>query len=42
MLVDEQPLLISHVRRKYDYAGKALFEDANAWVALSEIFTSMV
>jgi hypothetical protein len=41
MLVDEQPSLISHVRRKYDYAGKALFEDANAWVALSEIFTSM-
>jgi hypothetical protein len=42
MLVDEQPSLISHVRRKYDYAGKALFEDANAWVALSEIFTSMM
>jgi hypothetical protein len=41
MLVDEQPSLISHVRREYDYAGKALFEDANAWVALSEIFISM-
>jgi hypothetical protein len=41
MLVDKQPSLISHVRRKYNYAGKALFEDANAWVALSEIFTSI-
>jgi hypothetical protein len=41
MLVDQQPSLMSHIRRKYDCAGKALFEDANAWVALSEIFTSM-
>jgi len=30
------------VRKKYDDAGKALFEDANAWVALSEIFTSIL
>jgi hypothetical protein len=42
MLVDQQPSLISHIRRKWDYAGKALFEDTNAWVALSEIFTSMM
>jgi hypothetical protein len=41
MLVDQQPSLMSHIRRKYDLAGKALFEDANAWGALSEIFTSM-
>jgi hypothetical protein len=41
MLVDQQPSLIPHIRRKYNYAGKALFEDTNAWVALSEIFTSM-
>lgn len=41
MLVDQQPSLLSHVRRKYNHAGKALFEDANAWGALSEIFTSM-
>jgi hypothetical protein len=41
MLVDQQPSLMSHIRRKYDCAGKTLFEDANAWVALSEIFTSM-
>ncbi|OWY53296.1 HET-D protein [Alternaria alternata] len=41
MLVDQQPSLMSHIRRKYACAGKALFEDANAWVALSEVFTSM-
>jgi hypothetical protein len=40
--VDQQPSLISHVRKKYDHAGKSLFEDANAWVALSEIFTSIL
>ncbi|KAF1833831.1 hypothetical protein BDW02DRAFT_648127, partial [Decorospora gaudefroyi] len=42
MLVDQQPSLMLHIRRKYDHAGKALFEDANAWVALSKIFTSMM
>jgi len=42
MLVDQQPSLIWHIRKKYDHASKALFEDANAWVAVSEIFMSMV
>ena len=42
LLVDQQPLLISHIRKKHDHAGKALFEDANAWVALSEIFTAIL
>jgi hypothetical protein len=42
LLVDQQPSLISHIRKKHDHAGKALFEDANAWVALSEIFTSIL
>ncbi|KAH7418866.1 NACHT domain-containing protein [Cadophora sp. MPI-SDFR-AT-0126] len=42
LLVDQQPLLVSHVREKYDDAGKVLFEDANAWVALSEIFVSIL
>jgi hypothetical protein len=30
ILVSQQPSLISHIRTKYDHAGKALFEDANA------------
>ncbi|PVH90374.1 HET-domain-containing protein, partial [Periconia macrospinosa] len=42
MLVHQQPSLVSHVRKKHDHAGKALFEDANAWVALSEIFTDVL
>ncbi|CAO2657539.1 Nn.00g036650.m01.CDS01 [Neocucurbitaria sp. VM-36] len=42
MLVDQQPSLVTHLRKKYDYAGKALFEDANAWFALSEIFVNIL
>jgi hypothetical protein len=42
MLAGQQPSLISHIRKKYDHAGKALFEDANAWFALSEIFTNIL
>ena len=35
LLIDQQPSLIRYIREKYDHAGKALFEDVNAWVALS-------
>jgi hypothetical protein len=42
LLVDKQPSLISHVWQRYDQAGKQLFEDANAWEALSKIFTSIL
>jgi hypothetical protein len=42
LLLKQQPSLISHIRDKYDYAGKALFDDVNAWVALSEIFTNVL
>lgn len=42
MLVYQQPSLISHIRKKYDYAGKSLFEDANAWIALKEIFVDIL
>jgi hypothetical protein len=42
MLVDQQPSLVSYIQKKYDQRGKTLFEDANAWVALSEIFTSIL
>ncbi|KAG9231305.1 NACHT domain-containing protein [Amylocarpus encephaloides] len=41
-LVVQQPSLLSIVRKKYDHAGKALFEDVNAWVALSEIFINIL
>ncbi|KAH0551763.1 hypothetical protein GP486_007019, partial [Trichoglossum hirsutum] len=42
LLVDQQPSLISHIRKKHDHVGKALFEDTNAWAALSEIFTNIL
>jgi hypothetical protein len=42
ILVDQQPSLVSHIQKKYDYAGKTLFEDVNAWVVLSEIFASIL
>jgi hypothetical protein len=41
-LLMSQPLLSSHVRHRYDYAGKSLFEDTNAWVALTNIFTNVL
>ena len=42
LFINQQPSLISHIRNKHDHAGKTLFEDANAWVALSEIFTNIL
>jgi hypothetical protein len=42
MLIVQQPSLTSHVRKKHDHAGKSLFEDANAWVALTEIFVDVL
>ncbi|EUC27301.1 hypothetical protein COCCADRAFT_41933 [Bipolaris zeicola 26-R-13] len=42
MLVDQQPLLAVHVRKKHDRAGRNLFNDANAWVALTEIFPAVL
>ncbi|KAL0933735.1 nwd1 protein [Colletotrichum truncatum] len=42
MLLDQEPSLISYTKSKYDKSGKALFQDANAWQAMSEIFTNML
>ena len=42
LLVNQQPSLISHIQKKHDHAGKSLFEDVNAWITLSEIFTSIL
>ncbi|KAL5373504.1 hypothetical protein DPSP01_012633 [Paraphaeosphaeria sporulosa] len=42
MLVSQEPSLASHIRNAYDRAGKALFEDANAWVALTKIFADVL
>ncbi|KAJ4221159.1 hypothetical protein NW757_014473 [Fusarium falciforme] len=42
LLVVQQPALISHVRERHDHAGKQLFEDGNAWEALSKILAAML
>ncbi|KAF1361606.1 HET-D [Lizonia empirigonia] len=42
MLVDQQPSLAVHVRKKHDREGGSLFNDANAWVALTEIFAAVL
>jgi hypothetical protein len=42
LLINQHPSLISHVQKQHDHAGKSLFEDANAWVALSDIFTNIL
>lgn len=42
MLVEQLPPLISHVRKQYDKAGKQVFDDVNAWEALSEILASIL
>ncbi|KAH7180158.1 hypothetical protein DER46DRAFT_640400 [Fusarium sp. MPI-SDFR-AT-0072] len=42
LLVVQQPALISHMREKHGHAGKQLFEDRNAWEALSKILTAMI
>jgi Cdc6-like AAA superfamily ATPase len=42
MLISQQPALISHLQMKHDQIGKALFEDANAWFVLCEIFMDIL
>lgn len=41
-LVEKNPSLLSYVRAQYDHTGRTLFEDTNAWNALSMIFTSIL
>ncbi|KAL7948846.1 quinon protein alcohol dehydrogenase-like superfamily [Trichoderma barbatum] len=41
-IIVQQPLLISHVRERYISAGKELFEDRNAWTALSKILKAIL
>lgn len=41
-LVEKQPALLSHLRNRYDRAGKAVFEDVNAWTALSRVFADIL
>ena len=42
LLIQQQPSLILHIQKQHDHAGKALFEDPKAWVALYDIFTNVL
>lgn len=42
LLADKQPSLIRRIQKKHDHAGKALFEDTNAWFAVSGIITDIL
>jgi len=42
LLVSEQHFLISHLRKKYDPAGRKLLDDSSAFYGLSDIFQQMV
>jgi hypothetical protein len=42
MLITQQPSLTCRIRKKYDRVGKTLFEDANAWVVLTELFMDVL
>ncbi|KAE9987514.1 hypothetical protein EG328_002499 [Venturia inaequalis] len=42
LLVDQQPLLILYVRKKYDPFGESLFDNTNAWTALVGIITNIL
>ena len=41
-LIEKQLLLLSHIQRRYNKAGKALFKDINTWNTLSRIFTDIL
>lgn len=42
LLIIQQPLLVSHLREKYDHAGRRLFEHADAFFSLSEVLQRML
>ncbi|KAJ4860159.1 WD domain, g-beta repeat domain-containing protein [Trichoderma breve] len=42
MIIMQRPVLISHVRKKYDHSGKKLFEDGNGWEALSKTLLAIL
>ncbi|KAK1991102.1 NACHT-domain-containing protein [Colletotrichum falcatum] len=42
MLISQHPFLATYVQDEYQYAGKRLFEDPNAWVAVSDILTKVL
>jgi hypothetical protein len=42
LMLVQQRILISHLREKFDHAGRQLFDNANAFYALSDILRDML
>ncbi|KAB2573253.1 Vegetative incompatibility protein HET-E-1 [Lasiodiplodia theobromae] len=42
LLMEQQPSLVPYVCTKYQLDGRECFEGANAWVALSKLFTAVL
>ena len=42
LLINQQPSLASHLRKRYDETGKSVFKDANAWISMLDIFTNII
>ncbi|KAH7024897.1 beta transducin-like protein HET-E2C*40 [Microdochium trichocladiopsis] len=42
MLLEQDGALLSHIEKKYEIHGRALFEDANAWHALYKVLLDML
>ncbi|APA16011.1 hypothetical protein sscle_16g107810 [Sclerotinia sclerotiorum 1980 UF-70] len=42
MLLDRQPVLLSHLQKRYEKAKEQLFKDANTFIALSEILKDIL
>ncbi|KAL6908366.1 hypothetical protein GGI43DRAFT_420241 [Trichoderma evansii] len=42
LLADKNRHLLPYIQEKYDQAGASLFQDANAWIALSQMFNKLL
>ncbi|KAL5092833.1 hypothetical protein Trisim1_000568 [Trichoderma cf. simile WF8] len=42
LMVEQQPSLVSHIQKSYKTRKEAIFQDANAWYALSNIFLDIL
>jgi hypothetical protein len=42
LLIEQRPSLLGHVRKKHEHAGEQLFEEENAWFALSAILADVL
>jgi WD40 repeat protein len=41
-IFEQQPSLVSHLRTRYSRAGGRIFEDSNAWIVLTGVFSKII